>query len=309
MTPEYYNIRCNVCGDSKKNTSRRRGYFLFNNHPVYMCHNCGISMSAEKWLREYFPNEFQSYIRDTISEKPVDLKRYEEEAKIKMEMEEAELKIQKLKFEQEQIIHFVNIEKGSGDIFKNAIEYCMKRKIPENVWKKFFVAVDGHYKDRLIIPFYDNKKKIYYYQARALKKQTPKYLNRLTEKDKAIYNFYGIDIKKPVIVLEGPLDSLFVENGIAVLGVKFSEHIKQKLEPLNCYYLFDSDNDGSMASKKLIRQRKYVFMWKWFLKAYNLELRDKWDMNEVCLALNKDKFTFEELKPYFSNNYMDGILI
>jgi hypothetical protein len=309
ITSEYINIRCNVCGDSKTNSFKRRGYFLFNKHPTYICHNCNVSIPVEKWLKEYFFSEYQSYLRECILENPVNLKEYERNLKQELEKEEAIQRIQKLEYEQEQVIHFVNILKGSGDLFDNAIKYCIERHIPENVWKKWFIAVDGSYKDRLVIPFYDSKNKIYYYQARALKEQEPKYLNRLLDRDKAIYNIDFIDIKNPVIVTEGIIDSLMIENSVAVLGTAFTNSVKQKLEPLKCYYLLDGDEAGRIASKKMLNHGKYVFLWNKFLKDNGLGERKKWDMNDVCLALNKFSFSFRELRTYFTNSLYDKVLI
>lgn len=46
------NLRCPVCGDSKKSASKRRGwvYLSGKGNPSYHCFNCGANMSGMRFL-------------------------------------------------------------------------------------------------------------------------------------------------------------------------------------------------------------------------------------------------------------------
>lgn len=294
----YYNFRCNICGDSKKNKHKRRGYLIKKkDKPWYFfCHNgCG-GMIALKWLKEYFPLNYREYVKEILSNK--------KEALIKPTIVKH---INNDTSEKEDIKFFIPILKGKGELFEKTIEYCKTRLIPESVWSKFFIAIDGKYKNRMIIPFFDNKGKIYYWQGRTLKNwMLPKYLSRLGDQFNNIYNYYNVDKSKEVIILEGSIDSEFVTNSIALTGLKIYD---EKINIFNKrYYLLDDDEDGKKKCIKLLEKCEYVFNWNKFRKDYNLPTRDKWDINEVVLYLKRiDKFTFEELKQYFTNSIYDKV--
>lgn len=297
--PNYYNFRCNICGDSKKSKKKRRGYILRTKNPwTYYCHNgCG-SMSIYKWMREYFPLNYKAYLSEILGvkkEEPKNIKYHETYVSPKPKVKTEEY---------ENVKHFVPILKGNGKLFQIARELCVQRMIPEEVWHKWYVATGGKYKNRLIIPFYDAGGKIYYYQGRALyKSMTLKYLSMEGEDKNSIYNYYLVDNTKPVIVLEGPIDALFVENSIAPTGMKFNDMLKS-----GKYFLIDSDPDAKKKAFKLLKNGEYVFIWKWFLRDLGLAGDKIKDINEVIVALKrKEKFTFEELKKYFTNNIYDKI--
>ena len=51
VKPGLYNFRCPLCGDSKKNKSKARGYLYQKKSDLnYKCHNCGITASFAYFL-------------------------------------------------------------------------------------------------------------------------------------------------------------------------------------------------------------------------------------------------------------------
>ena len=51
-----YNFRCPICGDSKKNKSKTRGYiYAVKANTNFKCHNCGASMSLNNFLKQVDP--------------------------------------------------------------------------------------------------------------------------------------------------------------------------------------------------------------------------------------------------------------
>lgn len=305
----YISCRCPVCGDSEANTRKKRGYILKNNPKdrdvwIYMCHNgdcdANEAMTVKNLLKYYFPGLYKEYLREVFSYKS-------NNDKIKLETNYYKDLEKETKYnETDDVKHFIPILKGSGTTFEKAITYVKSRRIPEEYWKDWYVAVDGRYQGRLIIPFLDNKNSIYYYQGRTLIGQEPKYLNRRAVEDKECFNIYNVDKVKPVIVCEGPIDSIFVENSIATLGIKISQKMGDLLKDMNCYYLFDNDKDGKKYSKKFLENEKYVFNWKKFLKDENIVVPIK-DINDFILISGKDKLSFGYLEKYFTNNVYDAV--
>tara|TARA_R110001606_G_scaffold14319_2_gene60679 strand:+ start:19224 stop:20249 length:1026 start_codon:yes stop_codon:yes gene_type:complete len=308
-------MKCNVCGDG--DSGKKRGHLIYDksrNIIYYKCFNYGDCDAAEKawgasrWLKSYFPVFYKQYVTELLQthgkskkqkEKPI------EKAKVKLTEEEKLL----LAEEQSNAKDFKPILKAGSSLSAKAIGVCMDRQLPGNIWKKFFVCNEGLYKGRMIIPFYDNTGGIYYYQARDLVGRIPKYLNRKLGRDDAIYNWFSIDNTKPVMVTEGPIDSMFLENAVATMGLSFTNKVQAKLDSINSYYLLDNDLAGYKKSIELIKERKYVFLWKKFLKEKRIPDKYK-DINDVFVYLKREqKFNFEELSKYFSNHYLDQIYL
>jgi hypothetical protein len=255
-------------------------------------------MSVINLLKNYFPNVYAEYRKEIYlgnyfsdnSKEFHKIKKYEEK------------KIEEV----DDVKHFVSILKGSGEVFDMAIKLCQDRKIPEDVWKKFYVAESGFFQGRMIIPFFNNDGKIVYYQGRTLIGSDPKYKNRRFG-EKHIYGISFVDSSKPVVVLEGPIDSNFVENSIAVLGLKFSEKFKKEVEGMSLYYLLDNDDSGKRNSLKLLQKDLYVFNWKKFLKDNSLSDSGIKDVNDLVMKTGKCEWTFEDFEKYFTNDVVESI--
>jgi len=291
-----YNFRCNVCGDSTKSRTKKRGYILKRKKPwMYFCHNCQYEKPVIYWLKDFFPAYYKLYLKEILQDRKKPKKNVQKIIQPKKENIITDEEKADVKF-------FKNILKGKGKLFDIAKSFCIERKIPKEVWSKWLVATDGKYKNRLIIPFFNNNGEVYYYQGRSLfNYMNPKYLSR-KGKYNSIYNFYNIDKKSPVIILEGMIDSIFVENAIAMTGIKTD--IDEDFEK---WFLLDYDKTGIKKSLKMIKEGKTVFLWRKFDKEYNLPKRDKWDINDLILYLKKDRFSIKELKPYFSNSIYDKV--
>jgi len=309
-----FQFKCNVCGDGKH---KHRGYLLKSKsrktHGYFWAFKCfndgckangeGNAWPAEGWLKYTNKNLHDSFVKEFLTsnnfgEAKKDLEEQIKKHEEKILKEEKENKKRKLRREKKELKHFVSINKKI-DICDVARNECIRRKIPENIWKKWYVSTDGLYKNRMIIPFFGKGNKITYFQGRTLYDDIPKYLNRLTNKESAIYNIENIDRTKPVIVLEGPVDSMFIENAIAVMGTDISEERQQLLIGLDLYYLWDNDKAGRRKSEECLLQGKKVFLWNKFLYS------DCKDINEIVIKYNKNNFSFKDLKSCFSKNYYD----
>jgi hypothetical protein len=69
----------------------------------------------------------------------------------------------------------------------------------------------------MVIPFRDSNGDIFAYQGRAFGKEKPKYITiRLDESVPKIFGLDRVDTSRDIFVVEGPIDSLFIPNCIAV---------------------------------------------------------------------------------------------
>lgn len=312
------NFRCNICGENLTKRHTKRGFLLLNHkgrekYWVYKCQRpmceANEGWSAEWWLKKTDPFLFNCYKNelkqcDRDDEHANKVKEKIEKMRLQKEKEYEIEKEKKRIAEKKDIKFFKPIMKGDSQLFIDAKSYCERRKIPKHIWQKFYVATDGKYRNRIIIPFFDKDSQVYYWQGRHLYGEEPKYLNRTVDKTDVVYNFDFIDKEKPIIVLEGPIDSMFIDNAIATMGLEFSEKTQRQIDSLNAYYLFDNDEAGNLKARKFLKEGKYVFLWKNFIKDKCLT-KDIKDINDAILRLGIDKFSFEDLRKYFTNSYID----
>ena len=213
-----YNFRCPICGDSQKYKNKARGYlYPIKVNTNFRCHNCGSSMSFNNFLKEIDPNLQKQYAMEKFKggfagikggsaiEKPVELK-----------------------FDAPKFIAKIDLPKASEN--SNAKEYLESRKLPSdkfyytdkfkqwtNSQKKTFENTK-YDEPRIIIPLFYQKTLIGF-QGRSLGPSKVKYITiMLDDEAPKIYGLDNIRRDAPVFVTEGPFDSTFLLNSIAMCG-------------------------------------------------------------------------------------------
>ena len=64
-----YNFRCPYCGDSQRDLKKARGYlFQVKNTFTFKCHNCGMSTSFHKFLKDFDQTLHDQYILERFKE-------------------------------------------------------------------------------------------------------------------------------------------------------------------------------------------------------------------------------------------------
>lgn len=307
ISPTGISTECVFCGAKKM---KGTVFFANTGRLCYICWRascpCHTAIHASKWLKEVNPALYGAYMDDISKRNNAtddEIQKMQEKFVEQFKKQQA---IQQKEIEQKKLLdnmatkYFKHIEDGSA-LSKVAIDYCQKRMIPEEVWKKFFICHEGKYHDRLVIPFYNKDGKVTYFQARTLINVEPKYMNRIAETQ--LYNKDFIDKTKPVFVLEGPIDSLFLENAVATCGAGSSSKLDADIAKFeNVFYIMDNDEAGNKKAGALVRQHKNVFMWNKFLNDYGINRKEVKDVNDVIVKLKKtDKFTYNDLRNYFTN--------
>ena len=216
VKPDLYNFRCPICGDSQKNKNKCRGYFyVVKNNTNFKCHNCGASLSFNNFIKKV----------DVTLHKQYTLEKFKEgHTGRNFVTEEPEFTFKKPVFKKK-----LDLPKASENFF--AREYLEKRKL--NPDKFYFTdtfkewtntkkqTFDSTYRDepRIIIPMYDTSKNLIGFQGRSLTHNSVKYITvMLDDEAPKLYGLESIDENKPIYIVEGPFDSTFVENGVAMCG-------------------------------------------------------------------------------------------
>ncbi|MDP6250231.1 MAG: hypothetical protein QGH26_05425, partial [Candidatus Pacebacteria bacterium] len=135
---------------------------------------------------------------------------------------------------------------------------------------------------RLIIPFYDIDDEVFAFQGRAFGKEQPKYLTiKLDESKQKVYGLERINLQEPVHIVEGPIDSLFIDNCLAAAGADLT----LRVEPANVTYIFDNEPRNKEIIKRMydVIEKDYnIVIWP-----NELQLKDVNDM--IVSGMSKAK--------------------
>lgn len=221
--------RCPFCGDSKKSSTKARFYFYTRKDKLNVqCKNCNYSRSFYNFVYDYAPQQFDEYKKETLlhsfkTKTPEPKKNFLDSGSSKPTF---------------------NNDSGDTDVLyslKNttncsvlpedhpAIIYLLSRKFKEPQIKRLLYTDDFKSvaaqlnseaakklldnEPRIVIPFYSRDGAIKLIQGRAIKESKMKYITIKIHDD--VDKFYGlesIDETKTSYCVEGPLDSLFVDN-------------------------------------------------------------------------------------------------
>lgn len=300
-----YHCSCPICLEGKSFGKKKRCWYIPSKDLIY-CHNCGWSSRPLKWImqaggitREDINKEIEEGEFTIIN---LDKRRFENKLDelIKDEYEE---------ILPENVIDLSNklqldYYKGNSVISK-ALNYISSRRLDTaiNRPKTFFISLkDKTHKNRLVIPFYDSNGKIIFYQSRAFGAniddfmENVKYLSKKNSQ-KSIFNIDKVDDDmEEIFLFEGPIDSCFVKNGVAVGGItpsrdkSLTDIQEEQLDYFRMSHRFiwvlDSqwlDDASYEKTRILLENGESVFIWP-----EKVGKRFK-DFNEMCMAANKNE--------------------
>jgi predicted RNA-binding Zn-ribbon protein involved in translation (DUF1610 family) len=270
---DLYNFRCPICGDSQKNKSKARGYlYQVKNNTNYKCHNCGVNISFNNFLKQI----------DTTIHKQYTFEKFKDGKTGKnFTAEEPIFNFHTPKFKPK-----LELPKASEN--PDAKEYLLKRNLnPHNYyyaekfksWTNTFKEVfDDISKDepRIIIPlFYQNT--LVGFQGRALGPSKIKYITIMLDDDAP--KIYGLDeVKKDqtVYITEGPFDSTFIRNSIALCG---ADGDVGKWGISDCVWIYDNEPRNAEIHRRIeqcIGRGDKVIIWP-------SNIKEK-DINDMILS-------------------------
>ena len=213
---DLYNFRCPICGDSQKNKSKTRGYLYGVKADVnFRCHNCGASMTFSNFLKTLDPVIHKQYVFERFKNNKTGRGTVVEEPKFDFKPPQFAPKLYLPKASEHDAARLY-LEKRLIDpkIFNYTPTF--KKWVNTLVPNKFS---DVKYDEpRIIIPLiYENQ--LIGFQGRALGPNSVKYITIMLDDDAPkIYGLDKINNQFPVFVTEGPFDSTFVSNSIAMCG-------------------------------------------------------------------------------------------
>lgn len=278
-----YNFRCPYCGDSQRNKNKARGYiYQLKNDHNFKCHNCGVSRTFTNFLKDIDSVLYDRYV----------MERY----KSGLTGKGSQTKTPEFKFEKpvfaKKTFDLPSIEELNKEHL--ARKYLEGRKIPEkyfhdlyfcqnfkewtNAQKYTFENLDND-EPRIIIPL-TNKGEIFGFQGRSLNKNSKvKYITIiLNDSHPKIYGLDKADYTKTVFVVEGPIDSMFLDNSIAMVGADIDYNFFNGSQA-NFVMVYDNEK----RNKQIIQRMEKVIDMKFPIVIWPNDLKEK-DINDMILA-------------------------
>jgi len=304
-----WNFSCPICGDSKKNLLKARGYvYKKGNNLFYSCKNCGIGTSLGKLLENVDGSLYKEYV----------LERYKSGESGFSNFKEPTFNVPSPRFDKldkpKIFEHAEFCSNLSSEHF--CLAYLKNRQIPKEFYsqllftshyKKFIDAlVPNHGKKliddaRVIIPFYDVYNNLIAVSGRALETsdKTLRYITiRTTDsEEKLVFGMDRVSVHEPVRVVEGPLDSLFIKNCIASADANLAI-VAENISAGKKVLIFDNEPRNKEIVKLMqesIKSNHNIVIWPNTIQAK--------DVNEMVMS----GISIDEIESIISSNTFSGL--
>jgi transcription elongation factor Elf1 len=304
-----WNFSCPICGDSKKNLSKARGYvFQKGTNLFFNCHNCGVGTNLGNLIKQVDPSLHKEYV----------LERYKSGESGFSNFKSPSFDIPAPRFDkvakEKHFEHAEWVSKLPSGHF--CLVYCTNRRFLSIMvdtllftpnYKKFCDAlVPNHGKEitadaRLVIPFYDKYNTLIGVSGRALENSDYKlrYVTLRTNEsqDKLIYGMDKVNTNELVKIVEGPLDSMFLTNCVGS-GDSALIQTAKLLDAENKVLIFDNEPRNKEIVKLMedaIKLGYNVVIWP--------DTMEQKDINEMVMA----GFSPDEIERIISSNTFTGL--
>ena len=276
-----YTFRCPYCGDSQKYKNKTRGYFFTKNSGlVFKCHNCGVGRSFGNFLKDHVNDVYDEYV----------MERYKKGLTGKgRNVADPDFKIEKPKFKKRGELQ--SIEQLNNE--HPAVGYLLGRQIPKeysgdlfytdefctwvNTQKPTFKDVKNDH-PRIIIPFIDTNGEWFGFQGRSLDVNDKlRYITIMLDESKIkIFGLDRVDFDKTIYITEGPFDSLYIDNAIAMAGADVDWDILRDKEVVFVY-------DNEKRNKEIVNRMETAISRGYEIVIWPDNLKEK-DLNDMFIA-------------------------
>ena len=276
-----YNFRCPYCGDSQRNKTKARGYFfLKKGEYIFKCHNCGMGRSLGNFLKDHATDLHDQYVMEKYKSGMAGKGRHTPVPKYVGA---------KPKFAKD-VSDITSIKELN--IGHPARDYLTSRLIPDDQLGRFFY-VDKfkrwvntkvqtfenlqNDRPRIIIPLIDKDGNWFGIQGRSLAPKSPlRYITIMFEDKLKLFGQDNVNPEETVYVTEGPFDSTFITNAVAMCG---SDVDHRTLPYKDRVWVFDNEPRNRQIVSRIdaaIGSKEKVVIWP-------REVKQK-DINDMVLA-------------------------
>ena len=276
-----WNFRCPICGDSQKNRNKARGFvFKVKSDLLYKCHNCGVALPFPRLLEKLDPSMYKEYRMEKFTDKR---KKPVHDKKIKRIVSKAPV------FNTDILSSLTSIENLNNS--HPAREYLLNRRLPldDLFWTDSFMEFTNSVKPgtfddikqdegRIIIPFRTKEGVTFGYQGRSLSTTGLRYITVLLQEEAPkIFGLNRLNYDKRIYITEGPFDSLFLDNAVAMAGADISSY--SRVLDGSIVFVYDNEPRNPQICSRIsqhISQGDSVVIWP-------NQIKEK-DINDMVLA-------------------------
>lgn len=283
-TPTLANMRCPICGDSQKHKNKARGYFFKKNNDFFFkCHNCGAGLNLYNFLETMSPYLCKQYAIERYVNGDSKRGNYKKPSLDTLYPEKAT---------PVKSYSYVSIDSLPED--HECVKYLNSRNLTKTYWKHFRYAEDFSVlakeinerynvfrEPRLIIPILDRNSNVVGIQGRSLSEscQASKYITLRVDETNICFGLNNIKTNEEIMLVEGPIDSLFLPNTLACLGSSNFLDFENKFNLSNVIHILDNEPRNKeilKIMKALIDSNKKICIWP-------KDIKHK-DINEMVLC-------------------------
>jgi len=245
---------------------------------VFKCHNCGVGRTLPNFLKDNAPDLHHEDIMERYKSGTTGKGSY----------------VPKPKFEKPKFKK--NGELQSVDCLNNehpAVGYLLGRQIPKEhlsdlfYTDKFCTWVNTQkptFKDvkrdhpRIIIPFIDTNGEWFGFQGRSLSSDDKlRYITIMLDESKIkVFGLNRVDFKKTIYITEGPFDSFYIDNAIAMAGADVDWELLRDKEVVFVY-------DNERRNKEIINRMEKAIEKGYEIVIWPDNLQEK-DLNDMYIA-------------------------
>ena len=289
---------CPVCREGKSWGRKRRCYYLPKETKI-CCHNCGWYGKPLTWIMEVEQITYNELV-EQVDQCEFSYGIPEDTPKVEVKTSDLPEDCINM-FDKSQLSYYCNekmVRMGAELIVKRRLNTAVNR--PKSL---YVTLTDPVHKNRLIIPFYNHIKQPVFYQSRSILADDyrPKYLSKQNS-EKTLFNYDNVESGADnIFITEGPIDSFFVRNSVAVAGIQersvntFTTTQKAQIDRLflmQKVWLLDSqwsDQASLTKSEILLKSGACVFIWP-----KDIGTRFK-DLNDMCIHFKINEITSDFL--------------
>jgi len=309
-----YVLRCPICGDSKRNPNKRRchvDYYHKYDEWVYKCYNgdCPESSGNIQSLYSHVMGCDWKEANNELQEKKYNSERIKQRLDKKKVFVDEQDDVGELDLDLKDVLSLTDTPEGRIEIqYHNLLKRLyVDRWIPTR--RNIMVAHSGKYKNRYIVPVYENGVMVYF-QGRAMNDSIePKYFNPVVIKENIILNKENFDPEKYIIITEGLIDAFMIEydQGTSCLGASISDIFLEHLLPLTrkgVIVALDNpytDKSGFENYKKIIETCKHSGRLRYFFMPDN-DFKDLNDYKIKHKDVNMYDFVVENSMTHFKSS-------
>ena len=304
---DLYNFRCPICGDSEKNTYKARGYiYRLKEALIYKCHNCGDSRSLGNLIKhidstmysQYVMEKYKTGSKDSLEEPTFEFPKPVFATSTPKKLLEAVGAVCLINLPDEHISNQFIRKRKIPLTSTRGLYYIDDEEKLEGLSPKYKDRIIGH-NSRILLPFCDQDGNMTGLTGRLI--DNNKGLRYLALKFNAdneplIFGLEKLDGRHTYVV-EGPIDSLFIDNCLAVGGADFG-HLGVLVDKATTTIIFDNEP----RNKEIVKRMEKLISDDWNICIWPEKILEK-DINDMVIAGQ----TPEEIQGVINRNSFSGL--